>query len=309
MVLVEWGIYRPVTDRTAHQEVVTIDIALENCRVSGLTYTQAGQGDPVVFIHGLISDHRTWTVEMQALSKTHHVIAPDLFGHGVIDDSDGGLREFDFSLGGHAGAIRDLLDTLGLKQVTVVGHSLGGGIAMELAYLFPDRVKALILVSSGGLGPQLNPALRLATLPGSELVLPIIASSWVRNCGNTALGLMSRIGLPSVTASTEAAWLGMGTFNNAANRRAFLATSRAVIDLAGQTVSALPRLAGLAGRPVLVVWGGRDRLIPASHADAVKDALPGSRVEIFARAGHFPHLDEPERFHLVLSDFLDTATG
>ncbi|SDP39765.1 Pimeloyl-ACP methyl ester carboxylesterase [Nakamurella panacisegetis] len=277
--------------------------------IAGLTFTEAGRGEPVLFIHGLISDHRTWSAQMEALSASHRVIAPDLFGHGEVDDSDGGLRQVDFSLGGHAAAIRDLLDGLGLDRVIVVGHSLGGGVALELAYLFPERVRALALVSSGGLGPDLSPALRLATLPGSEFVLPIIASSWIRACGNTAFGLMARLGLPLVTASTEAAWLGMGTFANAANRRAFLATSRSVIDVTGQTVSALPRLAGLAGRPILVVWGGRDRLIPASHAEAVRTALPDSRVEIFPRAGHFPHLDEPERFHLVLADFIGGLTN
>ena len=272
---------------------------------TGLAYIEAGHGEPVVFIHGLISDHRTWTAEMERLSADYRVIAPDLFGHGEISSSsDGDLRQADFSLGGHAAAIRDLLDVLGLDRVTVVGHSLGGGIALELAYLFPERIRALALVSSGGLGHDLNAALRLATLPGSEFVLPIIASSWIRTCGDTVFGLMSRVGLPLVTASTEAAWLGMGTFANAGNRRAFLATSRAVINVSGQTVSALPRLAGLAGRPILVVWGGRDRLIPAAHADALKQALPDSRVEIFPRAGHFPHLDEPERFHLVLADFI-----
>ena len=280
---------------------------LDRRSASSLTFTEAGQGEPVLFIHGLISDHRTWTAEMQTLARTHRVIAPDLFGHGQID-GDGGLRQVDFSLGGHAAAIRDLLDLLELDRVTVVGHSLGGGIAMDLAYLFPERVRALALISSGGLGPDLNPALRLATLPGSEFVLPVIAAPWVRACGNAAFGLMARIGLPLVTPSTEAAWLGMGTFANAANRRAFLATSRAVIDVAGQTVSALPKLATLGERPVLVVWGGRDRLIPSTHADVLKEFLPDSQVEIFARAGHFPHLDEPERFHLVLAEFLDAVT-
>src|ERR1700712_1999866 len=187
---------------------------------AALHYREAGSGPPVLFIHGLISDHRTWDAEMNALSTDHRVIAPDLFGHGEAGASDGGLRQVDFSLGGHAAAVRDLLDELGLDRVTVVGHSLGGGIAMELAYLFPERVRAIALVSSGGLGPDLNPALRLATLPGSEFVLPVLASPWVRAGGDAMFGLMARLGLPLVTASTEAAWLGMGTFAHAANRKA-----------------------------------------------------------------------------------------
>ncbi len=269
---------------------------------AGLSYTDLGSGPPVLFVHGLISDHRTWASEMQVLSGTYRVIAPDLFGHGGSAESPG-----DYSLSSHAAALRDLLDALGLARVAVVGHSLGGGIAMQLAYLFPDRVGALVLVSSGGLGPDLNPALRAATLPGSEWVLPLFGARWVRTCGDMAIGLLNRVGLPPVSPSTEAAWSGMATFGDAGNRKAFLATTRSVIDVKGQSVSALPRLAMFADRPVLVVWGGRDRLIPPSHASAIKAALPHSTVEIFSRAGHFPHLDEPDRFHRVLLEFLMSA--
>ena len=276
---------------------------------SGLAYTDAGSGAPVLMIHGLISDRGTWDVEIAALADGHRIIAPDLFGHGAsvgTADSDGDRYRTpnDYSLGGHAAALRDLLDELGLRRVTVVGHSLGGGIAMELAYLFPERVSGLVLVSSGGLGSDLSPALRAATLPGSEWVLPLIGSDWARFCGNTALSLMERVGLPWVSASTTAAWTGMATFSDAVKRSAFLATTRSMIGLRGQTISALPLLERLADRPVLVIWGGRDRLIPAAHAAAVKELLPASTIEIFARAGHFPHLDDPDRFHRVLSTFL-----
>lgn len=274
---------------------------------AGLAFTDAGRGSPVLMIHGLISDRQTWDAEIATLADRHRVIAPDLFGHGasVGFDPDHPGPANDYSLAGHAAALRDLLDELGLGQVTVVGHSLGGGIAMELAYLFPERVNGLVLVSSGGLGSDLSPALRAATLPGSEWILPLIGSDWARSCGNAALSLMSRIGLPWVSASTTAAWTGMATFSDALKRNAFLATTRSVIGLRGQTVSALPLLKQLADRPILVIWGGRDRLIPAVHAEAVRELLPDSTIEIFARAGHFPHLDEPDRFHRVLTAFLD----
>lgn len=273
----------------------------------GLAYTDAGSGPPVLLIHGLISDRSTWDVEIAALADGHRIIAPDLSGHGSSVDPGLGPRNrtTDYSLGGHAAALRDLLDELDVRRVTVVGHSLGGGIAMELAYLFPERVDGLVLVSSGGLGPELGPALRAATLPGSEWVLPILGSDWARYCGDTALGLMQRAGLPWVSASTIAAWTGMATFADALKRNAFLATTRSVIGFTGQRISALPLLKQLTDRPILVIWGGRDRLIPAAHAAAVKELLPDSTIEIFPRAGHFPHLDEPDRFHRVLTRFLD----
>jgi pimeloyl-ACP methyl ester carboxylesterase len=273
---------------------------------TGLWFTDAGVGPAVLLVHGLISDHRTWSAEIDRLSGRHRVIAPDLLGHG---DSGGSLDSpdvppGDFSLGAHAAALRDLLDELGIGRVTVVGHSLGGGIAMQLAYLFPDRVEALVLVSSGGLGRDLGPGLRAATLPGSELVLPVLGSDWVRWCGNTAFSLMGRIGLPLVTPSAEAAWAGMASFADGQRRRAFLATARAVVDARGQLVSAIPKLTAMADLPVLVVWGGRDRLIPPAHANAVSSVLPKATIEVFPRAGHFPHLDDPERFHRILSEFL-----
>ncbi|MET3803628.1 pimeloyl-ACP methyl ester carboxylesterase [Nakamurella sp. UYEF19] len=292
------------------------DTTSDLCSSAGLAFTDAGSGPPVLMIHGLISDRSTWDGEIEGLRRTHRIIAPDLFGHGQSVGSDSvGLDDVgtakpgpelpgDYSLGGHAASLRDLLDELGLREVTVVGHSLGGGVAMELAYLFPERVRALVLVSSGGLGVELSPALRAATLPGSEWVLPLIGSDWARYAGNTALSLMSRVGLPWVSASTTAAWAGMATFADTLKRNAFLATTRAVIGLRGQTISAIPRLRQMADRPILVIWGGRDRLIPAAHAAAVKELLPDSTIEIFTRAGHFPHLDEPDRFHRVLADFL-----
>lgn len=287
-------------------ELAMTAIARDRRSSAGLAFTDAGTGSPVLMVHGLISERGTWDGEITALADDHRVIAPDLFGHGASVGSDPADPDLpnDYSLGGHAAALRDLLDELGLRQVVVVGHSLGGGIAMELAYLFPERVSALVLVSSGGLGSELSPALRAATLPGSEWILPLIGSDWARYCGNTTLSVMRRIGLPWVSASTTAAWTGMATFSDALKRSAFLATTRAVIGLGGQRISALPRLEQLADRPILVIWGGRDRLIPPVHAAAVKSLLPDSTIEIFARAGHFPHLDEPDRFHRVLMSFL-----
>lgn len=87
----------------------------------------------------------------------------------------------DYSLGAHAATLRDLLDRLEIEQVTLVGHSLGGGIAMVFSYLFPERVDRLVLVASGGLGREVSPLLRSATLPGAEYVLPVIASGWMRD--------------------------------------------------------------------------------------------------------------------------------
>jgi len=264
-----------------------------------MCFVDVGSGPPIAFVHGLMSSSSTWTAQLDRLAIDHRVIAPDLFGHGASAKPAG-----DYSLSAHAASLRDLFDSLGIADATLVGHSLGGGIALQMAYLFPDRVNALVLVSSGGLGRELNPLLRAATLPGSELVLPLIASRWVHSVGDAALNIWSKVGLPAISPSSDEAWRTLPSLADAETRRAFLATSRSVIDVHGQTVTAQNRLSGFASRPSMLVWGERDRIVPASHVEAARRELPATRVEIFARSGHFPHLDEPDRFAMVLADFM-----
>ncbi len=260
-------------------------------------------GRAVLFVHGLMSSSRTWDDQLRRITGPHRLLAPDLFGHGDSDKPPG-----DYSLGAHAATLRDLLDAVGIARATVVGHSLGGGIALQFGYLFPDRVDALVLVSSGGLGRELNLLLRAATLPGSEFVLPLIASRWLHDAGDTALSIWSGLGLPQISPSSDEAWRNLSTLADAPTRAAFLATSRSVIDVFGQTVNAHNRLPALGALPSLLVWGARDRIVPPSHLETARTALPSASVEIFDRAGHFPHLDEPDRFAALLGTFLRKLT-
>ena len=117
----------------------------------------------MLFIHGILGSQQQWAHLVDRLDDDHRLIVPDLFGHGESAKPIG-----DYSLGAHAATLRDLLDQLGIDQVTLVGHSLGGGIAMQFSYLFPERVDRLVLVASGGLGREVSPLLRSATLPGAE---------------------------------------------------------------------------------------------------------------------------------------------
>lgn len=263
-----------------------------------LNYADVGDGPAVLFIHGLLGSHEHWTPLMQALAPERRLIAPDLFGHGASAKPVG-----DYSLGSHAATLRDLLDRLGISEVTLVGHSLGGGIAMQFAYLFPERVTRLVLVSSGGLGRELSPLLRAAALPGAELVLPVIASGWLHAQVTMAAGGLRRLGIRA-SADLSEAWRGLGGLTESEGRRAFLATVRAVIDPGGQTVTAWNHLPMAAAVPTMLIWGAKDRIIPSAHAHAARDGFPGCRVEIFERSGHFPHLAEPERFAALLQEFI-----
>ena len=265
---------------------------------SELHYVDAGQGPAVALIHGLLGSHRNWDHLVHALAAERRVVAPDLLGHGASAKPMG-----DYSLSSHAAMLRDLFDHLGITSATIVGHSLGGGIAMQFAYLFPERVDRLVLVSSGGLGRELSPLLRAATLPGAEWVVPLVASSWVRQRAEAVGRNLSRVGVRPRPDVTEA-WRGFASLGDRESRRAFFASARAVIDPGGQTVNANPRLHQTVTVPTLLVWGARDRMIPSWHAVLAQQAIEGSRVEVFERSGHFPHLDDPDRFARVLSEFI-----
>jgi len=190
-----------------------------------------------------------------------------------------------------------------VPKATVVGHSLGGGIAMQFAYQFPDRISRLVLVDTGGIGREVNPALRAATLPGAEYVLPILFTPTLHDAGLKVRNFLAGIGLRG-SADVEGVAEGFASLTEADARRAFINTVRSVIDPTGQRVSAADRLYLTRDIPSLIVWGDRDRIIPASHADLAHELMPGSRLEIFPGAGHFPFNDDPDRFIEVLERFI-----
>jgi pimeloyl-ACP methyl ester carboxylesterase len=266
-----------------------------------VAYRCAGSGPVVVLVHGITSTSATWERVMPALAKRFTVIAPDLLGHGGSAKPRG-----DYSLGAYASGVRDLLIALGHDRATFVGHSLGGGVAMQLAYQFPERCERLVLIDSGGLGPEVNMLLRSATLPGAEFVLPLLASEPLLNAGRGVGRFFGRLGLRVHTDIAEMA-RGHASLAERDARAAFVHTLRTIIDPTGQRVNANDRLYLAEEVPFLIIWGRRDRIIPVAHAHIAHERVPSSRLEIFEDAGHFPHVDEPQRFIEVLTEFLDTT--
>ena len=266
-----------------------------------LSYVDSGSGPVVLFLHGILGSQRQWARLVDKMDDDHRVVVPDLFGHGESAKPMG-----DYSLSAHAATMRDLLDHLGIERVTLVGHSLGGGIAMQFFYLFPERVDRLVLVSSGGLGREVNLVLRSATLPGAAHVLSLAASTHVLSRVEALGRGASKIGWRP-GADITAIWHGFSSLSDRESRHAFLATTRAVIDIGGQSISAHDHLGGVQPPPTLIVWGSKDRMIPAWHALSAQRAVPDCRVELFEGAGHFPHLEDPDRFARVLREFI--ATG
>jgi pimeloyl-ACP methyl ester carboxylesterase len=264
-------------------------------------FRSAGTGPVVVLVHGITSTSATWAKVLPYLAEHYTVIAPDLIGHGESAKPRG-----DYSLGAYASGVRDLLLALGHERATYVGHSLGGGVAMQLAYQFPEHCERLVLVSSGGLGREINAVLRAASLPGSELLLPLLVDDRVLSLGRLGGRMLGRIGL-RVHTDVEEVLRGHASLSDGATRAAFLHTLRAIVDLRGQRVDATDRLYLAEAIPFLIVWGERDPIIPADHGRTAHRLVAGSRLEVFPTAGHFPHLDDPLRFVRVLGDFINTT--
>jgi pimeloyl-ACP methyl ester carboxylesterase len=265
-----------------------------------IAYRIFGKGPLLLLVHGLAGTSLTWKYVTPALSERFTVLAPDLLGQGESDKPDG-----EYSLDNHARTLRDLLDRLGYERATVVGQSLGGGVAMQFAYRFPERCERLVLVNSGGLGREVTFYLRLLTIPGIEKVFPFLCAPWLRDVTSS---VDKWLGNEGASPAAGEIWNSYESLADAGKRRAFFRSVRSVIDFQGQSVSALDRLPGIARIPTLIVWGAADPFIPVSHAIAAHRIVPGSRLEIFEGVGHYPHCEAPERFVSLLVEFIDSTS-
>jgi pimeloyl-ACP methyl ester carboxylesterase len=264
-------------------------------------YRVAGSGPPVVLVHGMLNSSSHWHAVARSLSRDYTVVAPDLIGHG-----DSAAPRGDYSLGAHAASIRDLLAAIGVDRATMVGHSLGGGVAMQFFYQFPQRVERLVLISSGGLGHEVSPMLRTAALPGTSALLTLTINPRL-------IGGLWRVGEElerrrvSAGLYVQALARALRPLQTAEARSAFLHTLRSVIDVRGQRVSATDRLYLLEALPTMIVWGERDNTIPIRHGRAAHEAIPGSTLRTIPGVAHFPHLEDPHALAQVLLEFIATT--
>jgi pimeloyl-ACP methyl ester carboxylesterase len=264
-------------------------------------FVVAGQGPALLLLHGIGDNSDTWQSLIPNLARDHTVIAPDLLGHGRSDKP-----RADYSVAAYANGMRDLLSVLGIERATIVGHSLGGGVAMQFAYQYPERCERLVLVATGGVGREVNPMLRIASMANADFLLPLLRIPGSRTVGGAALRLLHCLGTdlghdePDLRAIFDA-------LPDYAARRAFVRTLRAVVDWRGQHITMLDRCYLARGMPTLLMWGTRDAIVPFSHAQIAHEAMPGSQLEVFEGAGHFPHHDDPVRFLAVVREFLATT--
>jgi pimeloyl-ACP methyl ester carboxylesterase len=263
-----------------------------------IAYRTGGWGPLLVLIHGISSSSATWDRVLGELTRRYTVLAPDLLGHGRSDKP----RD-DYSVGAHANTIRDLMDKLGYRRATFVGHSLGGGVAMQVAYQYPERVDRLVLVAPGGFGREVSLLLRAASVPGSGRVIAFAAWRPFVEAGTALTQILGRLGLRGGTDLEELA-RAYALLAEPGARAAFLHTLRGVVDHHGQRISAVGRIEVTARHPCLIVWGDRDRIVPLRHGQLAHKQARSAQLTVFDGAGHFPHRDDPERFVQVIDEFL-----
>ena len=261
----------------------------------------AGSGPALLLIHGIGEDSTTWEPVHAKLAQRFTVIAPDLLGHGESDKP-----RADYSLAAFANGMRDLLAVLDIDRVTVVGHSLGGGIAMQFAYQYPQLVERLVLVGSGGITKDVIFPLRLVAMPmGSEALAMLRvpgAAAALQLFGRTAGTVL---GFTRLARDLPEGTRVLARLREPAALSAFTQTLRAVVDGRGQKISVLDRSYLLQSMPVQLIWGEDDLVIPVSHARIAHEAIPNSRLEIFKNSGHMPYQDQPDRFVEIIERFVD----
>jgi pimeloyl-ACP methyl ester carboxylesterase len=265
---------------------------VEGCRLHWAELGESTARPPLVLLHGLNDCHLTWNSTAPELARDRRVVLCDLPGHGLSERPDAS-----YQLHWYARVTARWFQALGLDTADVVGHSFGGGVALMMLLECPERIRRLVLVSSGGLGREIAVALRLASIPG---VVERFGQPFMEPCTRLAL----RATGDTLSDEEVAKLSAMNARRGSA--RAFARTVRDIIDWRGQRHTFFKRANELAELPsIAVFWGNRDAIIPASHAQAFADCLEGIRVSLFDGCGHYPHHSRAEVFVKELRDFLD----
>ncbi len=290
------------TALSTHTDWVPAGQGLERRYVSvcgfQMSYIFGGQGDSIVLLHGLGSDSSTWRKILPELATQYTVYALDMFGCGRSDKPN-----IAYTIEAMAHYVRFFMDAVGIPRAHLIGHSLGGGVAMQTLYFSAERVQRVVLVDSGGLGRDVHWLLRASTLPGAHQVIGLMSDP--RSGIVTVARKLEQRQRRSENAEYESMIpLVLQRLREQDIRRSYLRMVRAVGSFAGQTVSALPFLSERSATPFLLIWGEKDEVIPVAHAYIAATRLPRSQVAVIPNSYHQPHVESPERFCQLTLDFL-----
>jgi pimeloyl-ACP methyl ester carboxylesterase len=264
---------------------------IDGVRLHWVEMGDGGSATPVVLLHGLYDWHRTWKQVDEALAHDRRVLLLDLPGHGLS-----GRPDASYALAWYARVVARWISALGLEQVDVVGHSFGGGVAQMLLLECPDRIRRLVLVASGGLGREIRPVLRLASVP---VVVETFGQPFMSF--GTRLALRTGCGFSRKDIEELARMNG-----KPGSARAFARTVRDIIDWRGQRRAFFERVHEVGKLPpIAVFWGDRDKIIPIAHGQTFVESLDGVVFVTFERCGHYLHREQPDVFARALREFLD----
>lgn len=277
----------------------TLSVSLPGAAPLAIHYLTAGSGSPLLLLHGLGDSAGTWAQVLPALARTHQVYALDLPGFGASDKPPVAYTS-DFL----TACVAAFMESLGLRQVAIVGNSLGGLIALRLALAQPERVQALVLVDSAGLGQGITRLMRLLNLPGAGA----LATKWHRTTvGARHWAAMMTALLFAHPKKAPAAW--QASLRDMARTPGYLEATLSVIhhgaDRRGQQahmvmLDKLPRLTV----PTLVLWGERDRVVPVVQAATAVELLANGTLTVIPDCGHVPQLECPDEFLRAVTGFL-----
>jgi len=267
-------------------------LSVDGMRLHWAESGEASQRTPVVLLHGLNDSHLTWKRVAPELAVDRRVLMPDLPGYGLSERPNAS-----YELRWHAHVMAQWLEALGLERVDLVGHSFGGGVAQVMLLECPTRIRRLVLVASGGLGRQVAPALRLASLPRV-----------VERFGQCFMALGTRVAMHGNRAGFSKQEIGELSRMNGTpgSARAFARTVRDVIDWRGQRRTFFQQAHELAELPpIALCWGDRDTIIPIAQARAFTESVEGVVLTPFAGCGHYLHNEQPTAFANNVREFLD----
>jgi 4,5:9,10-diseco-3-hydroxy-5,9,17-trioxoandrosta-1(10),2-diene-4-oate hydrolase len=259
-------------------------------------YWEAGdKGSAVVLVHGLGGFIENWVYNINVLAERHRVYAMDLVGFGRSDKTP-----LTHDMNVLVKFINDFMKTMNIAKASLIGNSLGGGLALLFALDFPEKVEKLVLADNAGMGRDVIIDFKLCSLP-------IIGELLTRPSLKGTARLWKEIVYDAALITPELVNLGYGIISQPGAKKALLTTLRAGIDLRGQRAklvdTLLSRLNTITA-PTLVVWGKEDRIIPVAHARVAAAKIPGARLEIFDRCGHMPQLEHSDKFNKLVLDFL-----
>lgn len=254
------------------------------------------QGSSVILLHGIGASVEDWLLNVHVLAERHRVYALDMVGFGRSDKPSA-----PYTVSYMAQFVKDFMDCLGIDRAHLVGHSMGGGVALQFVIRFPEKVQKLVLAASAGLGKKLYLPFRVCTLPriGERLTRP--------SRKGTAQLIEDAVYDPALVTDE---WVELG-YEMAAlpgAQDAVLSALRSSCNLRGMRRDVIaPVVANLASisAPTLIIWGKQDRILPVIQAYVAEEGIPNSRLHILDRCGHIPQLECAEAFNDLVTEFLD----